>query len=174
MVPPPGPMMLLRVLEVALGSYSSRIVSEWSVREGFDAVGAASLMPDDPNVWTDGSLVLDQVTGVPSSSAGFFAHQSQDCWCGCRWGHVDHVRPVGSEGLSCRGFCSLSAPVQTVQRAELWGVILALRSSDAVHAGVDKLGDNWTVVATLLRLSLSMTVMFFCSLVGCFLWGTGR
>ena len=38
------------LLEVALGSYSSRIVSEWSVREGFDAVRAASLMPDDRNV----------------------------------------------------------------------------------------------------------------------------
>ena len=30
-------------------------------------------MPDHPNVWTDGSLVLDQVTGVSSSGAEFFA-----------------------------------------------------------------------------------------------------
>ena len=37
----------------------------------------ASSVPDHPNVWTDGSLVLDQVTGV-SSGAGFFAHQSED------------------------------------------------------------------------------------------------
>ena len=31
-----------------------------------------------PNVWSDGSLVLDQVTGVSSSGAGFFAHQSDE------------------------------------------------------------------------------------------------
>ena len=28
-----------------------------------------------PTVWTDGSLVLDRVTGVSSSGAGFFAHK---------------------------------------------------------------------------------------------------
>ena len=31
-----------------------------------------SLLPDHPDVWTDGSLVLDRVTGVSSSGAGFF------------------------------------------------------------------------------------------------------
>ena len=30
--------------------------------------------------------------------------------------------------------------MQTVQRAELWGVILALQSDKAVHVGVDNLG----------------------------------
>ena len=37
-------------------------------------------------------------------------------------------------------FLSAPGPLQTVQRAELWGVILALQSSDAVHVGVDNLG----------------------------------
>ena len=58
-------------------------------------------MPDVPNVWTDGSLVLDEVTGVSSSGSGFFAHQPGTCWSARWWGDVDHVRPVGSEGLSC-------------------------------------------------------------------------
>ena len=35
---------------------------------------------------------------------------------------------------------SVPGPLQTVQLAELWGVILALQSSDADHVGVDKLG----------------------------------
>ena len=43
------------LLEVALGPYSSKVVSEWSVPEGFDAVEAASRMQDVPDVWTDGS-----------------------------------------------------------------------------------------------------------------------
>ena len=69
----------------------------------------------------------------------FFAHQSSDCWNGRRWGHVDRVRPEG-EDQSCRGFCSVPGPLQSVQRAEMWGVILALQSADAVHLGVDNLG----------------------------------
>ena len=65
------------LLEVALGSYSSGLVSEWSLPEGFDTVEAASRIPDVPDVWTDGSLVLDQVTGVSSSGSVFTAHQSE-------------------------------------------------------------------------------------------------
>ena len=40
---------------------------------------------------------------------------------------------------SCRGFSSLPGPLQTVQRAELWVVILALQASNAVHPGVGNL-----------------------------------
>ena len=129
----------VHLVEVALGRYSPWLVAEWSPPDGVDAVGAASQMLGVPNFWTDGSLVLDQVTGVSSSAAGFFAHQSEDCWSGRRWGHLDHVRPEG-EVQSCRGFCSVPGPFQSVQRAEMWCVILALQSSNAVHLGVDNLG----------------------------------
>ena len=101
---------------------------------------AASLVPDHPNVWSDGSLVLDQVTGVSSSGAGFFARQAGDCWSNRRWGHVDGLRSVRAV-QSCRGFCSVPGPLQSVQRAEMWGVIRALQSSGAVHLGVDNLCD---------------------------------
>ena len=37
-------------------------------------------------------------------------------------------------------FCAVPGPLQSVQRAELWGVILALQTSRAVHLGVDDLG----------------------------------
>ena len=90
------------------------------------------MIPDHPNVWTDGSLVLDRITGVSSSGAGFFARYSEDCWGRRLWGHVDRVRPEG-EVHSCRGFCSVPGPLQSVQRAEMWGVILALQSFFAVH-----------------------------------------
>ena len=52
---------------------------------------------------------------------------------------VDLIHPVGNVP-SCRGFCSVPGPFHSVQRAELWGVILALQSSGAVHLGVDNLG----------------------------------
>ena len=49
---------------------------------------------------------------------------------------------VRSEGdvSSCRGFCSVPGPLHSVQRAEMWGVILALQPSGVVHLGVDNLG----------------------------------
>ena len=96
-------------------------------------------MPDHPDVWTDGSLVLDRLTGVSSSGSGFFAHQAEHFWSGRRWGHVDGVR-IDPGIASCRGFCSVPGPLQSVQRAEMWGVILALQTSGAVHLGVDNLG----------------------------------
>ena len=127
------------LVEAALGCYSSGTIIEWSPLDEYDRAQVASLVPDHHNVWSDGGLVLDQVTGVSSSGAGFFAHQSENYWSDRRWGHVDRVRPEG-EVQSCRGFCSVLGPLQSVQRAEMWGVILALQSSGAVHLGVGNLG----------------------------------
>ena len=100
---------------------------------------AVSSLPDHPDVWTDGSLVLDRLTGVSSEGSGFFAHQFEHFWRGRRWGHVDDVR-IDPNATSCRGFCSVPGPLQSVQRAEMWRVILALQTSRAVHLGVDNLG----------------------------------
>ena len=82
------------LVESVLGRYSSGLLAEWGPPVHFDAVGAASLLPDHPNVWTDGSLVLDRVTGVSSAGAGFFAHQPASCWDHRCWGHVDPVCPI--------------------------------------------------------------------------------
>ena len=60
------------LVEAALGGYSSRLVTEWRPPDEYDWVEVASLVRDHPNVWSDGSLVLDQVTGVSSSGAVFF------------------------------------------------------------------------------------------------------
>ena len=127
------------LVESALGGYSSGLYAEWGPSDEYDEVEAASLMLDHPNIWTDGSLVLDRITGVSSSGARFFAHQPASYWDHRRWGHVDQVRSVGDLS-SCHGFCSVPGPLQSVQRAEMWGVILALQSSGAVHLGVDNLG----------------------------------
>ena len=76
---------------------------------------------------------------MSSAGAGFFAHQPASCWDHRCWGHVDPICPVGSVQC-CRGFFAVPGPFQSVQRAELWGVILASQSSGAVHLGVENLG----------------------------------
>ena len=127
------------LVETSLGQYSSRLVSDWDLPDGFDADEVSARMPDSPDIWSDGSLVMDSVTGVSAAGAGMFAHQSESCWRDRRWGHVDRVQSVGVDH-SCRAFVSVPGPLQTVQRAELWVVILALQSDKAVHVGVDNLG----------------------------------
>ena len=79
------------LVESALGRYSSGLLAAWSLPFDFDAAEASSLLPEHPNVWTDGSFVLDKVTG-----AGFFAHLPASCLHHRCWGHVDSVGPVGN------------------------------------------------------------------------------
>ena len=131
--------MHLKVLLTWLRLRLVGILLEWGPSDEFDHDRAASSLPDHPDVWTDGSLFLDQLTGVSSSGSGFFAHQAEHFWIDRRWGHVDGVR-FNPDIASCRGFCSVPGPLQSVQRAEMWGVILALQTSSAVHIGVDNLG----------------------------------
>ena len=69
----------------------------------------------------------------------FFATHSERSWSDRRRCHVDGVH-VGLDLACCRGFCSVPGPLQTVQRAEKWSVILALQTSRGVHLGVDNLG----------------------------------
>ena len=88
---------------VKLGRYSSGLIVEWSPCDGFDHDSAASSLPDHPDVWTDGSLVLDHLPGVSSSDSGFFAHQPEHFWRGHRCGHVDDVR-LDPDIECCRGF----------------------------------------------------------------------
>ena len=96
----------LYLVGVALARYSSALVAEWSLPDGFDADEVAARMPDAPKVWSDGSLVLDSVTGASAAGAGLFAHQSDHCWSNRRWGHVDRVL-LDRVPHSCRGFVSV-------------------------------------------------------------------
>ena len=128
----------LYLVEVALGRCSSGLVAEWGLPDGFYADEVAAQMPDDPEVWSDGSLILDSTTGVSAAGAGIFAHQSELCWSGRRWCHVDRVLS-NYVAHSCRGFLSVPGPSQTVQRAELWGH--SCSSVFRCHScGVDNLG----------------------------------
>ena len=107
-----GPLQLLTA--AILDAWRNKVAADRCRRKGFR--GGPLL---------DGSLVLDSVTGVSAAGAGLFAHQSARCRSDRRWDHVDHVQ-LDRVPHSCRGFVSVPGPLQTVQRAELWGVILAL------------------------------------------------
>ena len=116
------------------------MLSEWQLPVVFGAEGAAGRAAAEPDVWTDGSLVQDKVSGASSSgSVFFFTHHPRQLWAHRRWGHLDD--DIGGDRAtgSCRGYCSVPGPLQTVQRAEFWGVILAPQAADGIHLAVDNL-----------------------------------
>ena len=124
-------------LEVALGSY---------VGAGFQDDGAFLIGPDQraladfPDVWSDGSLVVHEVSDVGVAGCGVYAHASGAGWFGRKWGHLDLLAPLpDGAGEACRLYCSVPGPLQTVQRAEIWGVLVALQGCVRMHVGVDNL-----------------------------------
>ena len=105
-------------LEVALGSY----VDE-GLHDGGDVLICDDQreLADAPDVWTDGSLVVHEVSGVGVAGCGVYAHASGAAWFGRRWGHLDLLPPLpDGAGEACRLYCSVPGPLQSVQRAELW------------------------------------------------------
>ena len=61
-----------------------------------------------------------------------------------KWSDLDLLQPGhGAGASSCRGFCSVPAPLETVQRAELWCVILSFQAMHAVRVGVDCVTCCW-------------------------------
>ena len=136
------------LLESALGSYTSAFLLDWRLPVEFDAESAALHVAREPDVWTDGSMVEDKVSTVSSSGAGFSSGHAGRFWAERSWGHIDNDDQGNQTVAYCRGYCSVPGPLQSVQRAELWGVILALQASCGVHLGV----DNLTVVRHVGRL----------------------
>ena len=98
---------------------------EWQLPAGFDAEGTARRVAAEPDLWTDGSLVEDKVSGASSAGAGCFTFRCSRLWAGWRWGHLDEEVGVDEVVSACRGFCSVPGPLQSVQRAE-FGVLFLL------------------------------------------------
>ena len=127
-------------LEYALGAYSDGICREWNASDQFLSELADSRTSDDPDVWTDGSYLVDDLSGIGAGGKGVYAHQSGSGWFDRSLGYLD-LRPADA-GLNmerCTLLVSVPGSLQSVQRSELWCVILALQSSSAVHLGVDNL-----------------------------------
>ena len=58
------------------------------------------------------------------------------------WGHLELLPPDRDNGNERSWlYLSVPKPSQTVQRAELWGVMAALQASRPVHLGVDNANE---------------------------------
>ena len=69
-------------------------------------------LADAPDVWSDGSLVLDASSGIGIAWCGVYAHVSGAAWFGRMWGHLDLLPPLpDGAGEACRLYCSIPGPL---------------------------------------------------------------
>ena len=122
-------------LERILGFDSEAVCGEWVPSDRFLADSASSDVSVHPDVRTDGSFVLDELSGVGVGGCGLYSCRSGAGWFGRRWGHLE-LLPPGDLGVErCVLFDSIRGPLQSVQRAELWCLAVHLCCS----SGVDNL-----------------------------------
>ena len=114
------------LLECALGSYTSGLLAEWQLPVVFGAEDAAGRVAVEPDVGTDGNLVQDKVSGASSSGSGLFTHHPGQLWAHRRWGHLDDDIGGDRANRSCRGYCSVPDPSQSVQRAGVSFLLIRL------------------------------------------------
>ena len=75
--------MWKRVLAICLRLLWMRTLHnfpDWNVQDDFDAEGATMRLLVNPDAWSDGSLVLDKVSGASLAGSGMCAHLSGSAW----------------------------------------------------------------------------------------------
>ena len=96
-------------------------------------------MTDHPNVWTDGSREdFYSVGWFEVAGAGIYLPAPELAFDeGSVWGTVEEYGDARLE--RCCAFLPVLGVMQTVQRAEFWGAILAMQAYWPCHLGVDNL-----------------------------------
>ena len=95
-------------------------------------------MPEYPNVWTDGSREdFSSIGGFEVAGAGVYLPASELAFEGLIWGTAEEYG--GARLERCRAFMPVPGVMQTVQRAEFWGAIIALQAYWPCHLGIDNL-----------------------------------
>ena len=134
-------------LESCLGAYPVDFGAAWTPPEYWDADDIAEEMPEYPNVWTDGSREdFSSIGGFEVAGAGVFLPASELAFDNLVWGTVEEYGNAQLE--RCRAFLPVPGALQTVQRAEFWGAIVALQAYWPCHLGI----DNLNVVRSIGRL----------------------
>ena len=129
-------------LERCLGAYPVGFDAAWTPPDYWDADDIALEMREHPNVWTDGSREdFSSIGGFEVAGAGVYLPAAEVAFDHSVWGTVEAYGDARLE--RCRAFL-----LQTVQRAEFWGAIVALQAYWPCHLGI----DNLNVVRSIGRL----------------------
>ena len=106
----------------------------WTSPDSWDAGDIALETTDAPSIWTVGSREdFSSIGGFEVAGAGVYLPAPEIAF----WRVAEEY---GDARLKrCRAVMSVLGPLQTVQRAEFWGAIIALQSYCPCHLGIDNL-----------------------------------
>ena len=91
-----------------------------------------------PDIWTDGSTEdVSSTGGFEVAGAGVYVPVAEVAFESAVWGVAEECGDARLE--RCRAFMPVPGVLQTVQRAEFWGAILALQAYWPCHVGIDNL-----------------------------------
>ena len=125
-------------LERCLGSYPADFSAAWTPPDYWDADDIALEMPDHPNIWTDGSREdYSSIGRFEVAGAGAYLPAAEVAFDHPAWGTVEEYGDARLE--RCRAFLPVPGVLQSVQRAEFWGAIVALQAYWPCHLGIDNL-----------------------------------
>ena len=111
-------------LERCLGAYPVHCAGSWTPPEYWDADDIALEMPEYPNIWTDGGREdFSSVGGFEVAGAGVYLPASVLAFDHSVWGTAEEYGDARLE--RCRAFMPVPGVMETVQRAEFWGAIVA-------------------------------------------------
>ena len=110
--------------EKCLGAYPVDFGGAWTPPEYWNAADIALEMPEHSNIWTDGSREdYSSIGGFEIAGAGVFLLASELAFDGLIWRTAEEYGDARLE--RCRAFVPVPGVMQTVQRAEFWGAIVA-------------------------------------------------
>ena len=116
-------------------------------------------MPEYPNVWTDGGMEdFSSTGGFEVAGAGVYQPASELSFDGSVWGTAEEYGDARLE--CCRAFMPASSVLQTVQRAEFWGAIVALQAYWPWPLGTDNLNVALGVLVVCLIMIAQVTPCF--------------
>ena len=114
-------------LERCLGAYPVDFSGSWTPPDYWDADHIALEMSDHPNVWNDGSREdFSSLGGFEVAGAGVYSPASEVAFDGSVWGTAEEYGDACRERH--RAFLQVPGVMQSVQRAEFWGAIVAMQA----------------------------------------------
>ena len=130
--------LVIWLLFISSGAWVLILLTLLVAPDYWDADDTALEMTDHPNVWTDGSREdFSSVGGFEVAGAGVYLPASELAFENLVWGTVEEYGDARLE--RCRAFLPVPGVLQTVQRAEFWGAILAMQAYWPCHLGIDNL-----------------------------------
>ena len=118
-----------------LSSASSAWQPFWDQDDVQDMIDS---VPDSPNIWTDGSREPIPHLDIEIAGAGAFVHSPCHSSLIVIIGVMLRIWMIHMR-VALTSFSGVPGPIQSVQRAEYWGVILALQAYSGIHIGIDNM-----------------------------------